>query len=150
MPDARDQNPVSAVTSNPGTRRRRIGWLVRAVLLVTGVSMLVFGFWAWLSPGSFAEFTAFPVHVHYLHDAGVFQIGIGVSLLAALVIDDAVIVALTGFFIANTLHTINHALDLQLGGHVGDIFGLGTLSLLAGAAIAWRIRHRTSTEGARQ
>lgn len=149
MPDDRDQ---SAVTAAPG-RLRRVGWPVGAVLLVTAVSMLVFGFWAWLAPGSFADFTAFPVHVHYLHDAGVFQIGIGVSLLAALVIDDAVIVALTGFFIANTLHTINHALDLQLGGHVGDILGLGTLSLLAGAAIAWRIRRAstaTSTEGTGQ
>jgi hypothetical protein len=106
--------------------------------------MLVFGFWAWLAPKSFAEFTAFPVHVHYLHDAGVFQIGIGVSLLAALAVSDAATVALGGFLVGNTLHTINHALDLNLGGHAADIIGLGALSVLAAAALIWRIRRLTS------
>lgn len=44
--------------------------------------MLIFGFWAWTSPDSFADFTGFETHTHYLHDAGVFQIGIGAALLA--------------------------------------------------------------------
>jgi hypothetical protein len=57
---------------------------VRAVVAVFGVTMIVLGLWAWLAPASFAELVDFPLYVHFLHDAGVFQIGIGVGLLAAL------------------------------------------------------------------
>ena len=97
---------------------------VRVAVAVFGVTMIVLGLWAWLAPASFAELVDFPVHVHFLHDAGVFQIGIGVGLLAALWVRDALVVVLSGFLVANTLHAINHGIDLPLGGHVGDLPGL--------------------------
>ena len=50
--------------------------------------------------------------MHFQHDAGVFQIGIGVGLLAALVVRDALVVVLLGFLVANTLHAVNHGIDL--------------------------------------
>lgn len=113
---------------------------VRVAVAVFGVTMIVLGLWAWLAPTSFAEFVNFPVHIHFLHDAGVFQIGIGVSLLAALVVRDALLVVLTGFLVANSLHAVNHGIDLALGGHVGDMPALASFSVLAAVALYLRVR----------
>ena len=113
---------------------------VRAAVGVFGVTTVVLGLWAWLAPTSFAELVDFPVHVHFLHDAGVFQIGIGVGLLAALVVRDALVVVLTGFLVANTLHAANHGIDLALGGHVGDMPALAGFSVVAAAALFLRVR----------
>jgi predicted phage tail protein len=113
---------------------------VVAVMVVAGLEMLVAGVWAWLAPRSFARAVDFPYHEHFLHDLGVFQIGIGVALLVALVWPDARAVTLTGFLTANTLHTLNHAYDRHLGGHTSDAYALGVLSLLAGAALVLRVR----------
>lgn len=114
------------------------------VIVVAGLSMLVFGFWAWCAPQSFADFTDFPVQVHFLHDAGVFQIAIGMTLLGSLWVQDSATVALTGFLIANTFHTANHVIDLPLGGHVSDPLILGALSLLAAFGLIRRVRRLTS------
>ena len=113
---------------------------VRTAVAVFGVTMVALGFWAWLAPECFAALVDFPVHVHFLHDAGVFQIGIGVGLLAALIVRDALVVVLTGFLVANTLHAINHGIDLPLGGHVGDLPGLASFSVLAAVALYLRVR----------
>lgn len=119
--------------------RQRHGWVVAPGLLVTGSSMLVFGFWAWTSPDSFAKFTGFETHTHYLHDAGVFQIGIGGTLLLSLVLRDAPTVTLAAFVIANTLHTVNHGVDLHIGGEPAAVYGLGALSLIGAIALAVRV-----------
>ena len=113
---------------------------VRAVVGVFGATMFGFGLWAWLAPVSFAELVDFPIHVHFLHDAGAFQLGIGVGLLAALVVRDASVVVLIGFLVANTLHAINHGIDLPLGGHVGDMPALAGFSVLAAVTLALRVR----------
>jgi hypothetical protein len=113
---------------------------VRVAVAVFGVTMIVLGLWAWLAPASFAELVDFPVHVHFLHDAGVFQIGIGVGLLAALWVRDALVVVLSGFLVANTLHAINHGIDLPLGGHLADMPGLAGFSVLAAIALYLRVR----------
>jgi MFS family permease len=144
---------------------QRRGWVVTVGLLVSGLSMLVFGFWAWIWPDSFAAFTGFEVHTHYLHDAGVFQIGIGVALLLSLLVDDAVTVALAAFVVASTLHTLNHGIDLHLGGDLASVYGLGAFSLVGAIALVARLvtlrrsedhpphvmrRRRQSTRGRRQ
>ena len=116
---------------------------MRGTLLLTGVVMLGFGVWALVDPPSFATAVAFPEHRHFLHDLGAFQIGIGVGLLAALVVGDPVVVVLAAFLVANTLHTVNHVVDLPLGGHGRDAVVLGGLSLLSAAALAVRVRQRT-------
>lgn len=114
-------------------------WIVVTGLLVSGLSMLVFGFWAWLWPESFAAFTGFEVHTHYLHDAGVFQIGIGIALLLSLFVDDAVTVSLAAFVVASTLHTVNHGIDLHLGGDLASVYGLGAFSLVGAIALFARL-----------
>jgi hypothetical protein len=113
---------------------------VVTAIVVAGLEMVVAGGWAWLAPRSFAAAVDFPYHEHFLHDAGVFQIGVGVALLAALVWRDARAVTLTGFVTANTLHAFNHAVDRHLGGHASDPYALGVLSLLTGAALVLRVR----------
>ena len=98
--------------------------------------MTVLGVWAYAAPRSFADFIDFaPFNEHLIHDAGAFQIGIGVALLAALVERRAVVVALAGFVVASGLHTWSHWSDHHLGGHGSDVLTLGLLTAVALAAL---------------
>jgi hypothetical protein len=134
---------MTSRTSTAITATRRVGQpYVAAILGVAGASMLVAGIWAGAAPRSFARFVDFPYDEHFLHDLGAFQIGIGVTLLVALAWRDAVTVALTGFLIANTLHAVSHAIDLDLGGRASDPYAIGALSLLTAAALVVRVRQR--------
>jgi hypothetical protein len=124
--------------------RRRQPLLVTATL-VCAASMLGLGAWAFLAPESFARFIDYaPYNRHLLHDAGAFQLGIGVSVLLALFWADSLVVALSGFAVASGLHTVSHAIDRQLGGHDSDVPALGLLTLVALVAIYDRVRGRTS------
>ena len=114
--------------------------LVIAVTLLAGVSMVAAGVWALLAPGSFADAAGFPRHTHFVHDAGAFQLGIGVTLLLALTWRDGLALALAGFLVGNLAHTVNHAVDQHLGGHALDPWGLGALTLLTGVALVVRLR----------
>jgi hypothetical protein len=131
---------VAASQEVAASREVAASGFVRAAVGVLGASMVGLGLWAWLAPASFAELVDFPPHVHFLHDAGVFQIGIGVGLLAALFVRDALVVVLTGFLVANSLHAVNHGIDLALGGHVADMPGLAGFSILAAVALYLRVR----------
>jgi hypothetical protein len=115
---------------------------VAAILALAGAGMLAAGIWAGMAPRSFARFVAFPYHEHFLHDLGAFQVGIGATLLLALAWRDAPTVALAGFLVANTLHAVSHAIDLDLGGRASDPYAIGVLSLLAAAALVLRVRQR--------
>jgi hypothetical protein len=112
---------------------------IQIVVVVAALSMLVTGVWMRIDPASFAQWANWPNHVHFLHDAGVFQIGIAATMLFALWWRDVIAVALTGFLVANTLHAINHFLDRD-GGNAADWWQLGVLSLLAVAALVARLR----------
>jgi hypothetical protein len=69
---------------------------------------------------------ALPVTPHLVHDAGAFQLGIGVTLLLGTVWHDGLALVLTGMLVANTIHMINHAVDLSLGGgHAATAGGPG-------------------------
>ncbi|MFD0891205.1 hypothetical protein ACFQ08_42215 [Streptosporangium algeriense] len=118
---------------NGYSRQARI--FVRAAVVVGALMMLVFGVWMRIDPAGFAVFARFPNHVHFLHDAGVFQIGIGLMMLSALVWHDVLSIVLVGFLVTNTLHAVNHAADLDLGGSPDDWWQLGLVSLLALAGL---------------
>lgn len=109
---------------------------VTVATLVIGLGMVGAGAWAWVDPHSFAEFAAFPVHVHFLHDLGAFQIGLGVTLLLALIWRDALSTVLAGFLVGNTIHALNHALDLDLGGQPRDAWLLAAVSIIV-AVVLW-------------
>ena len=133
--------PVGSRPAPLTSGRVRLGPALTALVALIGVSILVPGFWAWLAPASFARLVNFELHEHYLHDVGVFQIGIGVTVLSALLWSDGLTVALIGFLTANSLHALNHALDLHEGGHLADGFALAAFSVLAAVSLYLR-RHQ--------
>ncbi|MQA62107.1 MAG: hypothetical protein GEU86_11525 [Actinophytocola sp.] len=100
---------------------------------------LATGFWALFAPRSFAVMANFPPHEHFLHDIGVFQIGIGVTVLLAVIWPDALHTVLAGFFVANTVHTVNHFVDAQLGGYTWQAWALAALSVLVAGAFWLRL-----------
>jgi hypothetical protein len=120
------------------------GWAQLVVVLaavLSGGSMLVFGVWSLIWPRSFAAFIDFPPYnEHLLHDLGAFQIGIGVSVLVALVWVDALAVGLLAFSVAGGIHAVNHAVDGHLGGHGSDSRSLGLLALLTTVGLLIRLR----------
>jgi PPOX class probable F420-dependent enzyme len=111
-----------------------------AVAALSGLSLLVAGTWCLLWPDGFAQLVGFDYSEHFLHDAGAFQVGLGFGLLLALLWRDPVAVTLAAFLLANTVHAVNHAVDLDLGGHAVDGWLLGALSVLLASALWHRLR----------
>jgi len=113
-----------------------------AALLCAG-SMLAFGFWAYFEPHSFAHFINYaPYNRHLIHDAGAFQIGIGVTTALASFCGDALLVALIGFAVASGIHTVSHYLDRNIGGHDSDVPELAIFPIIAlfGIYLQWGVR----------
>jgi PPOX class probable F420-dependent enzyme len=125
--------------NSPSTNER--GRLFTTLVLVcAGVFMLAAGVWCLAAPRSFAEVVDFPYSRHFVHDAGAFQVGIGVTLLLAAGWADAAAVTLAGFFAGNTVHVVNHVIDLDAGGSAAQAWGLALISLLVLAALVQRLR----------
>jgi PPOX class probable F420-dependent enzyme len=82
----------------------------------------------------------FPQHEHFVHDLGAFQIGLGLGLLLALIWRDALATTLAAFLVANSVHTYNHVIDLDLGGRAVDVWLLASLSGLLALAVWLRLR----------
>ncbi|MFB4282990.1 MULTISPECIES: hypothetical protein [unclassified Nonomuraea] len=113
---------------------------IKITVVVAAATMLVAGVWMRIDPTGFAAWANWPDHVHFLHDAGVFQMGIGLMMLCALWWRDVIAVVLAGYVFTNTFHAINHLLDRHLGGSDSDWWQIGLFSVLAGAALAVRLR----------
>jgi PPOX class probable F420-dependent enzyme len=118
------------------------GAYVRALTFLVAAGMLATGAWSLFAPRSFADAVHFAYAEHFLHDLGAFQLGIGATLALALIWSDALSLALAGFLVANTIHAINHAIDLHLGGRASDPWLLGAVSVLIAVALAQRLRER--------
>jgi predicted anti-sigma-YlaC factor YlaD len=117
--------------------------LVIGATLLCGTSMLALGVWASAWPEAFARFIDFaPYNRHLIHDAGAFQIGIGVSMLLASIWPDGLSVALAGFVVASGLHSVSHFTDRHIGGHDSDVPALGLLTLVGMVALCLRMRER--------
>jgi hypothetical protein len=118
---------------------------VIAAVAFCGLSMLFFGLWGFFAPSSFSSFIDYqPYNEHLVHDAGVFQIAIGVTTLLAPVWSDTVLLALVGFVLASGLHTLSHYLDRNIGGHDSDVPMLGLVTLVGVYAIGARLRKGVS------
>ncbi|MCF6469786.1 hypothetical protein FAF44_15505 [Nonomuraea sp. MG754425] len=113
---------------------------IKITVVVAAATMLVTGVWMRIDPASFAAWAGWPNHVHFLHDAGVFQIGIGMMMVCALWWRDVISVVLAGYVFTNTFHVVNHVLDRHLGGDDDTWWQLGLFSVLAAAALALRLR----------
>ena len=117
--------------------------MTRIVGALGGLFFAAAGVWAFVHPPSFSDVVAPfpPLNVHYLRDAGAFQIGLGVALLLALVRADALFVALMAGGTAAAFHVASHVIDIDRGGE--PVRDLASLSILAGvlllaAVVRWR------------
>lgn len=111
-----------------------------AVTALVGIATVGIGTWRLIDPVSFAEVVQFHEHQHFLHDAGAFQLGLGVTLLLALIWGDALATALAGFIVANTVHTVNHITDVDQGGSAAQAWALGAVSIALLVAFWLRLR----------
>lgn len=115
---------------------------IRTVTLLGAASFVGFGLWAFLAPQSFFEQLAMfePYNVHFLHDIGAFQVGLGAVLALAAFPErfDGLAAALLGVGAGGLLHALGHVIDSDLGGSPStDIPSLGILAvvlLVAGIA----------------
>ena len=128
------------MNGNGASTRTAGGGFVVAVTVLAGTLMLAAGVWALAAPQAFAEFAGFPASRHFVHDAGAFQVGIGATLLLALAWRDGLSLALAGFLAANSVHAVNHFVDLGLGGQASEAWALLAVSVLTAAALALRLR----------
>src|ERR1051325_3956379 len=135
--DDRQRDP--STPSRPSSARGHLQLLVVIAVWVGAASMLVYGIWAIVSPRSFMQSIDFaPYNRHLVHDAGAFQVGIGVALVAALFVRDGLTVALLGFATASGLHAVSPLADRDLGGHGSDVPILATITVLAIVALVVR------------
>jgi hypothetical protein len=113
------------------------------ITLAGAAMMIVIGLWCRLDPAGFAAWANWPNHEHFLHDAGVFQIAIGLMMACALWWRDVLAVVLAGFLFTNLFHALNHYLDRADGGRGTDTWFLLAFAALAGVALVLR-RRQTS------
>jgi len=112
--------------------------VVNTIAGLGAAAFLVFGTWPFFWPKSFYDQLATfePYNVHFIHDIGAFQIGIGVALALALWRkSDALLAVLGGAGVGSVFHAVAHVRDNDLGGKDTDVFVFGFMAvlLLAGA-----------------
>jgi hypothetical protein len=93
--------------------------VARVIGAVVGVFYLATGAWAFLAPLNFfsAVATFVPLNVHLLHDAGAFQVGLGLALTVPIALRAPVRASLIAVLGASVLHVLAHVEDIRLGGH---------------------------------
>jgi hypothetical protein len=80
---------------------------------------------------------------------GAFQIGIGTTMLLALMWTDGVMVVLAGYVVGSGFHLVSHILDRHIGGHSYDPLVLSVMVTvgLAGMYLRSRVSGRTLRGG---
>jgi uncharacterized membrane protein len=115
----------------------------RAIGAVIGVFYLVTGAWAFLAPLSFfsAVATFAPLNIHLLHDAGAFQVGLGLALTVPIALRAPMRASLIAVLGASVLHVLAHVEDIRLGGHpTTDLPVLALICVALGAALVVDLR----------
>ena len=120
-----------------------------AAVSIGGLLMLALGIWSFFAPASFADFVAFPYSRHLLHDIGAFQIGIGATMLLALLCADGVMVVLAGYVVGTGFHLASHIIDRHVGGHDYDPLVLGLMVIIGLAGIYTRAHASARMPGRR-
>ncbi|SCG40080.1 PPOX class F420-dependent oxidoreductase [Micromonospora inositola] len=114
--------------------------IVRVLVALLGLAAMVVGVWALVAPASFSSAVDFPPSEHFVHDVGAFQLGIGATLLLALIWSDALAVALAGYLVGGAAHTVSHAIDGEVGGSAVQTWLVLLLAVLALVALVYRLR----------
>jgi hypothetical protein len=112
---------------------------------VGGVFFLFFGLWPLIDPQDFFEEVADfpPYNEHFLHDVGAFQIGLGLTLILALIWrSEALMVALAGTGVAAALHVWAHIADEDQGGSSSDTIFLAVLAALLLGGAVWEFTRK--------
>ena len=114
--------------------------IARVLIVVAALGLLASGLWAMLAPESFYASVAMypPYNRHFAHDIGAFMLGLGATLAFALVMTDALLVALAGNSIGAVAHFVSHAVDRELGGLATDPVTFGVFALLLVGLTVWR------------
>ena len=104
----------------------RVAWLGAVAFFV------LLGAWPFVSPKSFYDIVATfpPFNAHLMRDIGVFTLGVGGALLAAVRWRDGLLVALAGASFASVLHVVSHIVDRDLGGKPTDVPLLSVFAVL--------------------
>ncbi|HEV2028486.1 MAG TPA: hypothetical protein VGS16_08125 [Candidatus Dormibacteraeota bacterium] len=122
----------------------------RIIAVAVGVFYLLVGLWAFLDPsGFYGRVATFqPYNEHFLHDAGAFQVGLGLALVLPAILGRGLRPALLAVLAASLLHFGAHVEDLRLGGHPAtDLSVLGVLCLVLAAALVVDTRLPRSSRG---
>jgi uncharacterized membrane protein len=115
----------------------------RVIGAVIGIFYLVTGAWAFLAPLNFfsAVATFAPLNIHLLHDAGAFQVGLGLALTVPIVLRAPLRASLIAVLGASVLHVLAHVEDIRLGGHpTTDLPVLALICVALGAALVADLR----------
>src|SRR5215469_1689577 len=118
----------------------------RGIAILVGAFYVVVGLWAFLAPAGFSGTIAPfpPFNQHLFHDAGAFQVGLGLALLlgatARAALQPALLAVLLAVLAASILHVVSHVEDRTLGGHVTDVPALSLLCALLALAAALELR----------
>lgn len=123
---------------------------IRIALVGIGVYYLVFGVWALAQPESFyGQIASFsPFNVHFLHDAGAFQIGLGLALILVVLLADPILAVVLAVGVASLLHVVAHIIDVNLGGQPArDIAALATLTAVLAVVAVARVAGGASRQG---
>ena len=75
-----------------------------------------------------------------MHDVGAFQIGIGATMLLALLWADSIMVALAGYVVGSGFHVVSHIIDRHISGNIYETLGLGLLVVIGLAGMYARAR----------
>lgn len=122
----------------------------RAIAFIVGAFYLLSGGWAFLFPSGFyatvATFT--PYNLHLLHDAGAFQVGLGVALVGAALAGRGLAPVVAGVLAGSLLHLLAHLIDINLGGHPAtDLPALALIVVLLVLALVLEVRGAARAHG---
>jgi len=115
----------------------------RVIGAVIGIFYLVTGVWAFLAPLNFfsAVATFAPLNIHLLHDAGAFQVGLGLTLTVAVALRAPLRAPLIAVLGASILHFLAHVEDIRLGGHpTTDLPALALICVALAVALVVDLR----------
>ena len=109
--------------------------MVPAVLLVAGLSQLLLGAWAFLSPETFYDAIASypPQNDHFLKDVGSWQVALGAAAVIASRTPSWHVGMLAVLAVQYGLHAVSHAIDLDEA--ESDAASAATLVALVAAAV---------------
>jgi hypothetical protein len=109
----------------------------RVLAAIFGLWLAALGLWAVFAPMSFFAHIATypPYNEHLVHDLGAFQLGLGATLLAALISSDALVVALVGNALGAVVHSAVHIADAELGERASDPWTVGLLAVVIVVAL---------------